>query len=66
MTKMEAVCPKKLIKSKSGLRIVVTNDKYRSPFLLCEPQWIPDSEVGVKIKLTYIKCIVKFITKGLP
>ncbi|XP_069691119.1 zinc finger FYVE domain-containing protein 21-like isoform X2 [Periplaneta americana] len=41
---MEAACPKKLIKSKSGLRIVVTNDKYRSPFILCEPQWIPDSE----------------------
>lgn len=47
MEKMEAACPKKLIKSKSGLRIVVTNDKYRSPFILCEPQWIPDSEVDV-------------------
>ncbi|PSN49179.1 hypothetical protein C0J52_10903 [Blattella germanica] len=41
---MDTVCPKKLIKSKSGLRIVVTNDKYKSPFILCEPQWTPDSE----------------------
>lgn len=46
---MEAACPKKLIKSKSGLRIVATNDEYKSPFFLCEPQWIPDSEVSVKL-----------------
>jgi len=50
--KMEGGCSKKLIRSKSGLRIVVTNDEHRSPFLLCEPQWIPDNEVRVKMKLT--------------
>jgi len=62
---MEGGCSKKLIKSKSGLRIVVTNDKYRSPFLLCEPQWIPDSEVRVKMKLNVTTCRdVNFILKG--
>jgi hypothetical protein len=62
---MEGGCSKKLIKSKSGLRIVVTNDDYRSPFLLCEPQWIPDSEVRVKMKLTVATCRdVNCIMKG--
>ncbi|XP_023705103.1 zinc finger FYVE domain-containing protein 21 isoform X1 [Cryptotermes secundus] len=55
---MEAACPKKLIKSKSGLRIVATNDEYKSPFFLCEPQWIPDSEstncTGCKAKFDFI------------
>ncbi|XP_021941122.1 zinc finger FYVE domain-containing protein 21-like isoform X3 [Zootermopsis nevadensis] len=55
---MEAVCSKKLIKSKSGLRIVVTNDKFRSPFLLCEPQWTPDSEstncTACKVKFDFV------------
>jgi hypothetical protein len=54
--RMEAACPKKLIKSKSGLRIVATNDEYKSPFLLCEPQWIPDSEVSAKLELLF--CVV--------
>lgn len=54
--KMEGACPKKLIKSKSGLRIVATNDDYKSPFFLCEPQWIPDSEVSVKLQLLF--CVV--------
>jgi len=60
---MEGGCSKKLIKSKSGLRIVVTNDEYRSPFLLCEPQWIPDSEVRVKMKLTVTTCYYEGIRK---
>ena len=46
---MNTACTKKLIKSKSGLRIVVTNDKYKSPFILCEPQWIPDNEVFILV-----------------
>ncbi|EEB16469.1 zinc finger protein FYVE domain-containing protein, putative [Pediculus humanus corporis] len=37
---------KKLIKSKSGLRIVLINQKYKSPFLLCEPYWVPDNEIS--------------------
>jgi hypothetical protein len=62
---MEGGCSKKLIKSKSGLRIVATNDEYSSPFLLCEPQWIPDSEVRVKMKLTVTMCRdVNFIMKA--
>ncbi|XP_046384242.1 zinc finger FYVE domain-containing protein 21-like isoform X2 [Ischnura elegans] len=35
---------KKLLRSKSGLRIVVVNDRFRSPFVLSEPQWSPDGE----------------------
>lgn len=35
---------KKLVRSKSGLRIVPGNDDCKSPFLLCEPPWTPDSE----------------------
>ncbi|KAK6644999.1 hypothetical protein RUM43_001275 [Polyplax serrata] len=41
----ESLYRKKLIKSKSGLRIVLINQKYRSPFLLCEPCWVPDNEI---------------------
>jgi len=62
-SEMEGGCSKKLIKSKSGLRIVVTNDEYRSPFLLCEPQWIPDNEVRVKIKLTVSACYYERLRK---
>ncbi|GFG36709.1 hypothetical protein Cfor_09427 [Coptotermes formosanus] len=62
---MEGSCSKKLIKSKSGLRIVVTNDKYKSPFLLCEPQWIPDSEVRIKMKLLVTTCRNINIMKGI-
>jgi len=41
----ESLYRKKLIKSKSGLRIVLVNEKYRSPFLLGEPNWVPDNQV---------------------
>lgn len=37
---------KRLVRSKSGLRIVAANDDCRSPFLLCEPLWTPDSEAN--------------------
>ncbi|XP_075225034.1 zinc finger FYVE domain-containing protein 21-like isoform X1 [Lycorma delicatula] len=46
---------KKLIRSKSGLRIVVTDDFHKSPFVIGEPQWTPDKEVS---KCT--KCSAKF------
>lgn len=36
---------KKLIKSKSGLRIVTEKEEQRSPFIIQEPQWVPDKEV---------------------
>ncbi|XP_071442053.1 zinc finger FYVE domain-containing protein 21-like [Hetaerina americana] len=35
---------KKLLRSKSGLRIVVVNERFKSPFVLSEPQWSPDGE----------------------
>ena len=42
---MAAPVGKRLIRSKSGLRIIPLNDSDRSPFELIEPAWIPDEEV---------------------
>lgn len=38
---------KTLIRSKSGLRIVATDGDSISPFIICEPEWVPDKEVGL-------------------
>lgn len=38
---------KKLIRSKSGLKIVTANDEDKSPFVQQEPEWIPDCEVRI-------------------
>jgi hypothetical protein len=40
-----ATTQKKLVRSKSGLRMVTVDDEEASPFLLLEPEWIPDNEV---------------------
>jgi len=40
-----ATCEKKLVKRKSGLKIVPVNDTLQSPFFIKEPSWIPDKEV---------------------
>lgn len=37
---------KKLVRSRSGLRIIASSENDRSPFELCEPPWIPDVEVS--------------------
>ncbi|KAK7071379.1 Zinc finger FYVE domain-containing protein 21 [Halocaridina rubra] len=50
---------KKLVRSKSGLRIIPLNDADRSPFELCEPEWIPDKMsptcMGCKEKFDFLK-----------
>ncbi|CAH0389343.1 unnamed protein product [Bemisia tabaci] len=46
---------KKLIRSKSGLKIVTANDEDKSPFVQQEPEWIPDCEV-----MFCTKCHMKF------
>uniref|UniRef100_T1HI92 Uncharacterized protein n=1 Tax=Rhodnius prolixus TaxID=13249 RepID=T1HI92_RHOPR len=46
---------KKLIKSKSGLRIVTEKEEQRSPFIIQEPQWVPDKEAT-----NCTNCSVKF------
>lgn len=46
---------KKLIKSKSGLRIVTEKEEQRSPFIIQEPQWVPDKETT-----NCSNCSVKF------
>lgn len=42
-----AKCEKKLVKCKSGLKIVPVNDSCQSPFFLKEPSWVPDDEVVI-------------------
>lgn len=39
-----ATTQKKLVRSKSGLRMVTVDDEEASPFLLLEPEWISDNE----------------------
>ncbi|CAL4063008.1 unnamed protein product [Meganyctiphanes norvegica] len=50
---------KKLIRSKSGLRIVPLSDSDRSPFELREPEWVPDKEsptcMDCKEKFDFLK-----------
>ncbi|ROT78092.1 hypothetical protein C7M84_003180 [Penaeus vannamei] len=46
---------KRLVRSKSGLRIIPLKDTDRSPFELREPEWIPD-----KMSPTCMDCKEKF------
>ena len=36
---------KKLVRSKSGLRMVAVDIRDNSPFVTGEPPWVPDNEV---------------------
>ena len=46
---------KRLVNSKSGLKILCQHDKDTSPWELAEPQWVLDTEVNI-----CTKCEVKF------
>merc|ERR1712226_684147 len=50
---------KKLVRSKSGLRMVAVNEALTSPLMLCEPPWIPDNEcpdcMQCKSRFNYLK-----------
>ena len=37
---------KRLVKSKSGLKIVCQHDRESAPWDMAEPQWTPDKEVA--------------------
>ena len=37
---------KRLVKSKSGLKIVCQHDRESAPWDMAEPQWTPDKEVS--------------------
>lgn len=52
---------KKLVRSKSGFRIIAVNDNFKSPFLLPEPKWIPDKEVGPRLSYTISKLLYNLI-----
>ena len=41
---------KRLVKSKSGLKIVCQHDRESAPWDMAEPHWTPDKEVCLKIK----------------
>jgi hypothetical protein len=40
---------KRLVKSKSGLKIVCQHDRESAPWDMAEPQWTPDKEVCHKM-----------------
>ena len=40
---------KRLVKSKSGLKIVCQHDRESAPWDMAEPQWTPDKEVQTTI-----------------
>ena len=40
---------KRLVKSKSGLKIVCQHDRESAPWDMAEPQWTPDKEVYYKM-----------------
>ena len=40
-----ATSDKKLVRSKSGLKIVSLTDETRSPLTIPEPPWVPDNQV---------------------
>ena len=42
---------KRLVKTKSGLRMINIIDDERSPFEIDEPEWKPDSEVCMIVNL---------------
>ena len=45
---MSAPGGKRLVNSRSGLKILCQHDKDASPWDLAEPQWTPDNEVQLK------------------
>ena len=56
---------KRLVKSKSGLKIVCQHDRESAPWDMAEPQWTPDKEVyttmtNKQIIWNYIIFIVQF------
>ena len=60
---------KRLVNSKSGLKMLCQHDKDTSPWELAEPQWVLDTEVNIctkcEVKFTFlnrrVSCTFKFI-----
>ena len=42
-----AATEKKLVKSKSGYRMVPVIDTHTSPFTISEPAWVPDTQASL-------------------
>ena len=45
---------KRLVKSKSGLKIVCQHDRECAPWDMAEPHWVPDKEVCLFMKLRIV------------
>ena len=62
---------KKLVRSKSGLRMVAVNDALTSPLMLCEPPWVPDNAVrgllqsGV-FSINVLNCLLAALFSKVP
>ncbi|XP_076464150.1 zinc finger FYVE domain-containing protein 21-like [Babylonia areolata] len=54
---MASTGEKKLVRSKSGLRMVTVDEKIQSPFTMAEPEWTPD--VSCKV-CQNVECQAKF------
>ena len=51
---------KKLVRSKSGLRMVTVDERIQSPLMMSEPQWTPDSSVSF-VGLCTVTLVVKVV-----
>ena len=51
---------KKLVRSKSGLRMVTVDERIQSPLMMSEPQWTPDSAVSF-VGLCTVTLVVKVV-----
>ena len=57
---------KRLVKSKSGLKIVCQHDRESAPWDMAEPQWTPDKEVTYFVttsKLSFLSYFNRFRLK---
>ena len=52
---------KRLVNSKSGLKILCQHDKDASPWELAEPQWILDTEVIYYYYFFFVKILLIFV-----
>ena len=52
---------KRLVNSKSGLKILCQHDKDASPWELAEPQWILDTEVIYYYFFFLVKILLIFV-----
>lgn len=50
---MAKVAEKKLVRTKSGYRMISVDENYSNPFTLPEPQWVDDKSVSLFTRGAY-------------